>query len=39
MKSKGARPRVRRRGAACEEYVLEWVYWDGAPLVSCRAPR
>lgn len=28
MKAKGARPRTRRRGAACEDFVLEAVYWD-----------
>ncbi|MBL1119713.1 site-specific integrase [Streptomyces sp. 110] len=28
VKSKGARPRTRRRGAPREEFVLETVYWD-----------
>ncbi|MGW4330729.1 tyrosine-type recombinase/integrase [Nocardia sp. NPDC004573] len=28
VKSKGAKPRTRRRGAAHHEYVLENVYWD-----------
>ncbi|MGW5754424.1 tyrosine-type recombinase/integrase [Nocardia rhamnosiphila] len=28
VKSKGAKPRTRRRGAAHHEHVLETVYWD-----------
>jgi hypothetical protein len=28
VKSKGARPRIRRRGAPREEFVLETAYWD-----------
>ncbi|WP_231390452.1 site-specific integrase [Nocardia sp. CNY236] len=28
VKSKGAKPRIRRRGAGHAEYVLETVYWD-----------
>jgi hypothetical protein len=28
VKAKGARPRTRRRGAICEDFVLETVYWD-----------
>ncbi|WP_433258454.1 hypothetical protein ACQPYK_23565 [Streptosporangium sp. CA-135522] len=28
MKSKGARPEVRRRGAARADFVLETVFWD-----------
>lgn len=28
VKSKGARPRTRRRGAGHGEYVMETVYWD-----------
>lgn len=28
MKAKGAQPKVRRRGAAHADYVLETVFWD-----------
>ncbi|WP_032793586.1 MULTISPECIES: site-specific integrase [Streptomyces] len=28
VKAKGAQPKVRRRGGAREDYVLETVYWD-----------
>lgn len=28
MKAKGSQPKVRRRGGAREDYVLEMVYWD-----------
>ncbi|WP_298181023.1 hypothetical protein [Saccharomonospora sp.] len=28
VKAKGARAKVRRRGQACEDVVLEIVYWD-----------
>lgn len=34
VKSKGAKPRTRRRGAAHHEHVLETVYWDAGAARS-----